>query len=86
MSIEFSNPVVIFDDNQACIQSFEKSEQKKLKHVDIQYQFVKDIKFKGDIDVKFVESKEQIADILTKGVSAVLFTKFRERLGLVQIK
>jgi hypothetical protein len=40
-----------------------------LKHVDVKYNFVRDCYMNKGIDVQYVPTTHQIADILTKGLS-----------------
>ena len=41
-------------------------------------------KFKGVVKLKYVPTKEQEADVLTKPLSVVKFEYFRDKLGVVQ--
>ncbi|VEN40759.1 unnamed protein product [Callosobruchus maculatus] len=75
--------VTIFEDNQSTIKSAYNPEQKRLKHMDVKYNFVKQEIEKKTINVVFVETKNQLADILTKPLGKVLFSSFVKRLGLI---
>lgn len=70
--------VVVYEDNQSAIRSLSSHEQlKRIKHLDIKYHFVKD-KIKEDIiELRYVSSSNQIADILTKPLNKVTFEKLR---------
>lgn len=57
-------------------------EHRRLKHVDIKYHFVQDLVLKGILDVCYKNTKEQIADILTKPLLSEQFLKLRSKLGL----
>lgn len=73
----------IFEDNQSCIKVTKRWEHKRLKHVDVKYNFVKDFVSKGLLCIKYVCTNEQTADILTKNVVGELFVKHRSNLGLI---
>ena len=42
--------------------------------------FIKDAVKDGEVDLTYVGTKDQAADVLTKPLGAVLFTKFRGML------
>jgi hypothetical protein len=44
-----------------------------MKHLQIDYHFVRERVIKGDLLVQHVSSADQFADILTKGLSTPLF-------------
>ena len=50
--------------------------------MDIKYNFVSDNYKKKNINLIFIESRNQQADVLTKGLPAIAFNKFRNLLGL----
>lgn len=74
--------VIIYKDNQACIHSLKKWEHKRLKHVDIKYNFVKDLVANKQIDIKYIRTDEQTADIMTKSLTGDKFVILRDKLGL----
>ena len=55
-------------DNQSAISMFNNRPSHDAKHIDIRYHFVKDNLLKGLVDVKYIPSKDQIADHLTKAL------------------
>lgn len=76
---------VIYEDNQPCIKSLEKWEHKRLKHIDIKYNFVRNLICEKVISVQYIESENQIADILTKSLNATKFKRFCTDLSLVSL-
>ena len=56
----------------------------KLKHIEIKYHFIWDIVQKGAVKIKYVPTKEQVADVLTKPLAHVKFEYFWDKLGLVR--
>jgi len=81
----FDGPTVIFEDNQSCIHLLDKWEHRRLKHIDVKYNFIRELFANKVIDVKYVPSKEQVADIFTKGLTGELFIKLRESLGITEM-
>ena len=56
----------------------------KSKHIDIKYQYIRDMVEKGAVKFQHVAIDEQVADVLTKPLSKVKFEYFRAKLGVVQ--
>lgn len=76
------NTITIFEDNQSTIRSVKNHEQKKLKHMDIKFQFVKHKVEQGVINVEYICTRRQIADIFTKPLCKNLFRFFINEIGL----
>ena len=74
LHVHLSQPPVIFCDNLSAIAlSFNPVQHQKTKHIEIDVHFVRERVADHQLFVQFVSSKEQFADILTKGLSAPLF-------------
>ena len=60
-------PITIHSDNTAAIILAKNPEDHdRAKHIDIKYHLIRDEVERGRISLKYVDSKENIADILTK--------------------
>ena len=53
-----------------------------MKHISIDYHFVRDHVARGSFKVSHISSKEQLADALTKPLSSFLFKQQRSKLGV----
>ena len=74
----------ILCDNQSCIKLIEKSTfHDKLKHIEVRYHYIWGMVKKGDVNLKYVPTKEQVADVLTKLLARVKVEYFRDMLGVV---
>lgn len=73
---------VIYEDNQSCIKLTEKWDHKRLRHIDVKYNFIKELVRDKRVSVEYISTKEQTADILTKNLMGVQFSKLRQNLGL----
>ena len=51
-----------------------------LKHIEIKYNYIRDMVQRGALKLHYVATKEQIADVLTKPLARVKFEYFREKL------
>lgn len=60
----------LFEDNQSAIYiSYGAENNKRTKHIDVRFHHIRDLIEKGVLDVKFIESRKQKADMLTKCIS-----------------
>lgn len=73
LGIDTKKPTIVYEDNQSCIHLLTKWKHRRLKHIDVKYHFVRVLVNDRIIDVKYISSKEQKADMLTKGLSADQF-------------
>lgn len=74
--------MTIYEDNQSTIKLIKGSDQKRLKHIEIKYNFVKQKVEEGKLTILYINTKYQIADILTKPIIKKYFKLFVEELGL----
>lgn len=71
----------IFVDNQSAIRLTKNPEyHKRTKHIDVRHHFVREKYENHEIEVFYLPSKEQIADIMTKALPKNLFFKHRDEL------
>lgn len=78
--------ITFYEDNQGCIAIIKNpTNNRRVKHVDLKYNFVCENLRKGYINIVYIETNNQQADILTKGLSATLFNKFRYMLDVRDI-
>ena len=60
---------MIFEDNQGCIAlSANPVFHKRTKHIDIRYHFIRERVASGEVELRYVPTAEQLADLLTKGL------------------
>jgi len=68
MGVSWKQPIKIYEDNQSVIHLLQRWEHKRLKHIDIKYNFIRDLKESNIIDVIYINTKGQLADIMTKAL------------------
>lgn len=84
MGIVCNEPIVIYEDNQSCIKVAEEPrEHKRMKHIDVKYNFIREAITNKYICVKYIQSTDQLADIMTKALGKTLFEKHRNGLNLL---
>mgnify|MGYP003509177695 FL=1 len=73
-------PALLFVDNVGAIFIAKKASTKgRTKHKDIRFHFVRELIEDNIIEIKFVKSDDNTADIFTKNTSRATFLKHRER-------
>ena len=66
-------------DNQSCVSPVFHD---RLKHVEIRYHYIKDMVHRHAVQLQYIPTDDQIADILTKPLSKGKFVYFQDKLGL----
>lgn len=83
LNVELIEPITMYEDNQACIHIAEEPrEHRRMKHIDVKFNHIRELIVQQQIKVKYMPTKEQLADIMTKGVVAILFNYLRAKLGM----
>ena len=76
----------IYCNNQSCVKLLENPMfHDKSKNIEIKYHYIRDMVQRGAMKLQYVETEEQITDVLTKPLARVKFEYFKERLGVIQI-
>lgn len=69
-----------------CIHVSKDNElNERTKHIDVKYQMIVDSVKTNRIRLQYLGSEDNISDIMTKYVGNLLFTKFRDLIGLMII-
>ena len=78
-----SAPVPLVSDNQGGIfLAVNPAHDRRLKHVDIRYHFIREYVESNRIDIVYISTDEMIADILTKPLGRVKFERFCRKMGI----
>lgn len=82
LGIKFDQ-VTYFEDNQGCLALIKNpTNNRRVKHIDLKFNFICEHVKNGNVSLIYVDTKQQQADIFTKGLSYNLFVKFKECLNL----
>jgi hypothetical protein len=57
-------------------------QERRTKHIDVRYHYVRDLLEQKRIDIVWVPTDDNIADMFTKNLGHIKFVKFRSKLGL----
>jgi len=87
IEINQNGPSTVFDDNQGAIELSKNPKfQNRTKHIDVSYYYVREQVNLNIISVKHCPTEDMIADVMTKGLSKTVFEKFRNKMGVLEIK
>jgi hypothetical protein len=76
--------VPLLCDNESAIRMADNPvEHSRTKHIDIRYHFLRDRQQRGDIEIAYVRTKEQLADVFTKPLDEKTFSKLRNELNIL---
>ena len=77
------NATLVYCDNvSANYLSGNPVQQQLTKHIEMDIHFVREKVARGEVQVRHVPSRYQIADIFTKGLPLILFEDFRNNLSV----
>lgn len=78
---------VMYEDNQGCIKSLSSEKfSAKSKHIEIKYNYAKDLKKKNLVNFQYCPTENMIADMLTKPLESVKLRKLISLIGLDNFK
>lgn len=81
LKIEVNKPITIYCDNQSAIAISENDVlHNRSKHIDIKHHYIRNEIKNEFIQMKYVQSNEQKADIMTKSLSKQQFTYLRDKM------
>ena len=76
--------VLLLCDNESAIRMANNLiEHSRTKHIAIRYHFLRDHQQRGDIEIAYVSTKEQLAGIFTKPLDEKTFSKLRNELNIL---
>lgn len=79
------NLPLLMVDNQSAIKLTKNPElHKRSKHIDIRHHFIREKYSQGSFVLSYVDTDNQIADILTKALPKDRFIKLRSIMGITQ--
>ena len=55
----------------------------RTKHIEIDFHFVRERVAAGELDVRFISTNDQVADVFTKPVTRLMLDRFKSNLNLV---
>jgi hypothetical protein len=81
LGVEQRGPTVIWEDNQGCVALAKNPvHHQRTKHIDIRYHFVRECVASNEIDLVWIPTQDQQADLLTKALGAQRNVYLRDKL------
>jgi len=78
--------VKLYCDNQGCIQNLKNPVYSKYtKHIAVQFHFAREAIKLGQVDIKYVESAKNQADMMTKPLVGPVFKRHVQSIGLLPL-
>jgi hypothetical protein len=75
-------PLLCDNESAICMADY-PVEHSHTKHIDIRYHFLRDHQQKGDIEIAYVSTHNQLADIFTMPLDEKTFNKLRNELNIL---
>ena len=83
MQVEVSDPTMIYCDNLTSIQLVKNPIfHARIKHIEVHYHFVCERVLSGEVELMYVSTDQQNADIFTKALGLDKLRQFSSTLGL----
>jgi hypothetical protein len=79
---KLSKVPLLCDNESAICMADNPVEHNRIKHIDIQYHFLRDHQQKGDIEIAYVSTHNQLVNIFTKPLDEKTFSKLRNELNV----
>jgi hypothetical protein len=84
MGIKIEAVTQIWEDNQAAIAlAKDVRSGKRTKHMEVRWFFARGVIDKGNAEIRYCNTKDMIADMLTKALPRVQFETLRKKLGIL---
>jgi hypothetical protein len=84
LDFHYASTSTIFTDNQAAISISHHPEfHSRTKHIDIAHHFLRDLISEGTINTVYVNTRDNLADLFTKGLSRDLHDDLTSRIGVL---
>ena len=76
---------LLCDNTSAIALSRNPIQHSRTKHIEIKHHFIRDHAHKGDIELNFINSENQLADIFTKPLHEEQYCFIRNNLGMINL-
>ncbi|KAH9667197.1 retrovirus-related pol polyprotein from transposon RE1 [Citrus sinensis] len=87
LKMEVENvPIILSDSTSAAAIAANPVYHSRTKHFEIDFHFLRDKVTKGELEINYVGSNDQIANVLTKPLPHHKFSCFRSKLKVIELK
>ena len=81
--LNFDHAPLLCDNESAIKIAHNPVLHSKTKHIEIRHHFIREHVEKGDIDLSYVRTKDQLADIFTKALDETRFRELRHEINVI---
>src|SRR5664279_4273773 len=81
--VNFDKVPLLCDNESAIKIAHNPMQHSKTKHIEIRHHFIREHVEKGDIDLSYVRTKDQLVDIFTKALDEPRFRDLRNELNVI---
>jgi len=81
--VKYTKTPIFCDNTSAIAISHNPVMHSKTKHIDLRYHFIRDHIIKGDIELHFIPTDQQLADVFTKPLDVKTFKHLISELGML---
>lgn len=86
LKVTTRNPIELRMDNTSTINLAKNPvSHGRIKHIEVKYDFLREVMSKGKIELLYCKTTEQWADLFTKPLTLEKFEAIRERVGVVSL-
>jgi hypothetical protein len=79
-------PILRMDNQSAIALSKNPVLHDRSKHIDTKFHFIRQCVEDGRLCLDYVQTQEQLADVLTKSLGRARFCELRDKIGIIQLK
>ena len=84
MELEQKDATIIHVDNRSAIELAKNPvNHERSKHIDVRFHFIREHVKEGNVELKHVASKDQVADIFTKPLLKDIFDRGKKLIGMM---
>ena len=86
INFEVKLPMILYADNLGAISLAKNySTGGRTKHIDIRHHYLRELISKGIIEVRFVTTDKNVADIMTKNIAMAKYDDHSDSLGMIDV-
>ncbi|KAL8123132.1 hypothetical protein AgCh_011212 [Apium graveolens] len=81
--LKYSKIPIYYDNHSAIAMTGNSVQHSMTKHISIRYHFIREYVMEGTVELRFVPTDQQLADIFTKPLCEATFTRLVNELGMI---